>query len=201
MLYTTKRISYLCSLSLSLSLVLWGCWSLLSEVELVRVNMGRKCSHCGNIGHNSRTCTAYRGNFNGGLRLFGVQLDLSSSSVTLKKSFSMDCLYPSSSASSSPASSLSSSRISIDENSDKAAIGYLSDGLIGRPQERKKGKFCNDLIFSFVVQNFLSRNQTKIILTILIHNIKLKSDFCVRSFRILEPFRLLNKYLWATFFW
>ncbi|KAK7844858.1 transcription factor MYBS3 [Quercus suber] len=100
--------------------------------------MGRKCSHCGNIGHNSRTCT-YRETFAGGLRLFGVQLDLSSS-FALKKSFSVDCLYqPSSSSPTSPSSSLSSSRISIDENSDKTTIGYLSDGLICRPQERKKG--------------------------------------------------------------
>lgn len=100
--------------------------------------MSRKCSHCGNIGHNSRTCT-YRETFAGGLRLFGVQLDLSSS-FALKKSFSVDCLYqPSSSSPTSPSSSLSSSRISIDENSDKTTIGYLSDGLLCRPQERKKG--------------------------------------------------------------
>ncbi|KAA8523231.1 hypothetical protein F0562_009654 [Nyssa sinensis] len=99
--------------------------------------MGRKCSHCGNIGHNSRTCTTYRGNVVGGLRLFGVQLDISpSSSISMKKSFSMDCL--SSSLASSPSPS-SSSRVSINENSDKAFIGYLSDGLMGRNQERKKG--------------------------------------------------------------
>lgn len=107
------------------------------------MKMGRKCSHCGNIGHNSRTCTTYRGSFGGGLKLFGVQLDISSSpAAMMKKSFSMDCLYTSSSSSSSPSpsSSLSSSRISIDENSDKTTIGgYLSDGLIGRAQERKKG--------------------------------------------------------------
>jgi len=104
------------------------------------VNMGRKCSHCGNVGHNSRTCITFRGTFSGGLKLFGVQLDLSSLSVVaMKKSFSMDCLYPSSSTSSSPSSSLSSSRISLDENSDRTTFGYLSDGLIGRPQERKKG--------------------------------------------------------------
>ncbi|KAF5458893.1 hypothetical protein F2P56_022887 [Juglans regia] len=104
--------------------------------------MGRKCSHCGNEGHNSRTCTSNRGTFAGGLKLFGVQLDLSSSSVAMKRSFSMDCLYSSSPSSlSSPPSSLSSSRISTDKNSDKTRIGYLSDGLTGRvrPQERKKG--------------------------------------------------------------
>ncbi|KAE8735420.1 Bacterial transferase hexapeptide repeat-containing protein isoform 1 [Hibiscus syriacus] len=106
--------------------------------------MGRRCSHCGNIGHNSRTCTTLRGTTNtsggrGGLRLFGVQLQLdipSSVAVNhMKKSFSMDCLS-SSSASPSP-SSLSSSRVSVDENSDKISIGYLSDG--GRFPERKKG--------------------------------------------------------------
>ncbi|XVF49033.1 hypothetical protein PTKIN_Ptkin03bG0236300 [Pterospermum kingtungense] len=110
--------------------------------------MGRKCSHCGNIGHNSRTCTTYTVTAMGGLRLFGVQLDISSSSssVAMKKSFSMDCLSSSSASpnsSPSPAassSSLSSSRVSIDENSDKTSFnGYLSDGLMGRSPERKKG--------------------------------------------------------------
>nr|GEX49200.1 transcription factor MYBS3-like [Tanacetum cinerariifolium] len=104
--------------------------------------MGRKCSHCGNIGHNSRTCTSYnRGNVNGGggLRLFGVQLD-SPHSMAMRKCLSMDC-FPSSSplpasASHSPTSSLSSSRISLN---DLNSVGYLSDGLIARAQERKKG--------------------------------------------------------------
>ncbi|KAK7251480.1 hypothetical protein RIF29_34727 [Crotalaria pallida] len=106
--------------------------------------MVRKCSHCGNIGHNSRTCTSFRGASNTntttfvGLRLFGVQLDMSScgSVVAIKKSISMDSL-PSSYY--SPSSSFSSSRITIDENSARTSIGYLSDGLIGRVQERKKG--------------------------------------------------------------
>ncbi|XVE54108.1 hypothetical protein DITRI_Ditri03aG0055200 [Diplodiscus trichospermus] len=98
--------------------------------------MGRKCSYCGNIGHNSRTCTTYRATAVGGLRLFGVQLDISSSSVSMKKSFSMDCLSSATPSSPSPSSS---SRVSIDENSDKTSIGYLSDGLMGRSPERKKG--------------------------------------------------------------
>ncbi|XWS72161.1 hypothetical protein CRYUN_Cryun02cG0016500 [Craigia yunnanensis] len=101
--------------------------------------MGRKCSHCGNIGHNSRTCTTYTETAVGGLRLFGVQLDISSSFVVMKKSFSMDCLSSAFPSSPSPSSSLSSSRVSIDENSDKTSIGYLSDGLMGRSPERKKG--------------------------------------------------------------
>ncbi|KAJ4952052.1 hypothetical protein NE237_028884 [Protea cynaroides] len=101
--------------------------------------MGRKCSHCGNMGHNSRTCI-YRRSAVGGLRLFGVQLEIPSSSFAMKKSISTDCLSSASSAlSSSPASSSSSSRISSDENSDKISGGYLSDGLMGRLQERKKG--------------------------------------------------------------
>ncbi|KAJ8638533.1 hypothetical protein MRB53_012800 [Persea americana] len=85
--------------------------------------MGRKCSHCGNNGHNSRTCSGYRGSF-GGVRLFGVQLDIDS---PMKKSFSMDSL------------SSSSSRVSMDESAGKITNGYLSDGLIVRPQQRKKG--------------------------------------------------------------
>ncbi|KAG4141341.1 hypothetical protein ERO13_D06G070200v2 [Gossypium hirsutum] len=110
--------------------------------------MGRKCSHCGNIGHNSRTCTTFRSaaGMGSGLRLFGfqLQLDVSSPSVVsnlmMKKSFSMDCLSSSPSPSPSPSpSSLSSSRVSVDENSDKTSIGYLSDGLMGRSPDRKKG--------------------------------------------------------------
>ncbi|KAK7399033.1 hypothetical protein VNO78_10208 [Psophocarpus tetragonolobus] len=91
--------------------------------------MGRKCSHCGMIGHNSRTCTSSRGTSFVGLRLFGVQLD---TCLTIKKSFSMDSL-PSSSSSSS---SFSSSRITLD---DRTSFGYLSDGLIAPTQDRKKG--------------------------------------------------------------
>ncbi|KAK1354869.1 transcription factor KUA1 [Heracleum sosnowskyi] len=112
--------------------------------------MGRKCSHCGNMGHNSRTCISYKGNIsmastgNIGLRLFGVQLvDMSSScssssaisqAFDMKKSFSMDCLM---SSPNSPSSS--SSLVSINEVSDQTCIGYLSDGLLARAQERKKG--------------------------------------------------------------
>ncbi|MTV28270.1 Myb family transcription factor, partial [Nitriliruptoraceae bacterium ZYF776] len=81
----------------------------------------------------------------GGLRLFGVQLD-SPHSMVMKKCLSMDC-FPSSSplpasASHSPSSSsLSSSRVSLNDlNSEKnVSVGYLSDGLIARAQERKKG--------------------------------------------------------------
>ncbi|XP_047308395.1 transcription factor MYBS3-like [Impatiens glandulifera] len=98
--------------------------------------MARKCSHCGNIGHNSRTCTSYRTNTTttvdniGGLKLFGVHLDLSSSSssIFIKKSLSMDCLPSSSSP--SHFTSLPSSRLSLQEN---------INGLLGRNQERKKG--------------------------------------------------------------
>ncbi|KAJ8568266.1 hypothetical protein K7X08_020988 [Anisodus acutangulus] len=110
--------------------------------------MGRKCSHCGNIGHNSRTCNSFKlgasasASFVGGLRLFGVQLDISSSSSTsssssssssydiyLKKSLSLDCL------SSPPASSL----VTVNEKSTTCTNDYFSDYLIGQPQDRRKG--------------------------------------------------------------
>ncbi|XP_071716648.1 transcription factor MYBS3-like [Rutidosis leptorrhynchoides] len=118
--------------------------------------MGRKCSHCGNIGHNSRTCTSYNrvnmnstilvgGSGGGGLRLFGVQLD-APYSIAMKKCLSMDC-FPSSSplpasasASHSPSSSLSPSRVSFNDFNSNMSTGYLSDGLIARAQERKKGQ-------------------------------------------------------------
>ncbi|KAG2299579.1 hypothetical protein Bca52824_036051 [Brassica carinata] len=92
--------------------------------------MGRRCSHCGNVGHNSRTCSPYKTRV---IRLFGVHVDTRGSSpsppppppsslltAAMKKSFSMDCL---------PACSTSSSSLA----------GYLSDGLTHRTPDRKKG--------------------------------------------------------------
>ncbi|KAK3224555.1 hypothetical protein Dsin_011580 [Dipteronia sinensis] len=88
--------------------------------------MGRKCSHCGNTGHNSRTCSSHHLE---SLKLFGVQLP-----ITINKSLIMDCLNSSSSSSSS-----SSSHI-IKNSNNKISNGYLSDGLNIAPlQERKKG--------------------------------------------------------------
>ncbi|KAK6784284.1 hypothetical protein RDI58_017738 [Solanum bulbocastanum] len=101
--------------------------------------MERKCSHCGNIGHNSRTCSTFKlgasANFVGGLRLFGVQLiDISSSSSTsssssyihLKKSLSLDWM-------SSPQVSSSSSLVTLNEKSTTCTNGdYLSDCLLGK---------------------------------------------------------------------
>ncbi|GFP99015.1 transcription factor myb1r1 [Phtheirospermum japonicum] len=105
---------------------------------MVMVKMGRKCSHCGNIGHNSRTCNTSIAPSSCGLRLFGVQIDIPHN--PMKKSLSLDCLSISTPASSSSpsSSSLSSSHVPVTENSDKAFIAdYLSDGPSG--QERKKG--------------------------------------------------------------
>ncbi|CAL4909988.1 unnamed protein product [Urochloa decumbens] len=120
--------------------------------------MARKCSSCGNNGHNSRTCSGHRGHENsisassnnsastscGGLRLFGVQLQVGS--PPLKKCLSMECLSPAAYYGAAAASSLSpsvssssSSLVSIEENSERVSSGYMSDGLMGRVQERKKG--------------------------------------------------------------
>ncbi|XP_048133350.1 uncharacterized protein LOC115740620 isoform X1 [Rhodamnia argentea] len=126
--------------------------------------MGRKCSRCGNIGHNSRTCTALMGAASAcGHKLFGVQLDLSPPppppssssssssssasrscahpySLAVRKSLSMDCLSSSSASSSSPSSSLSSPRVLADEPCDKTSLGDLSDGLAAGSQEKRKGE-------------------------------------------------------------
>lgn len=107
--------------------------------------MVRRCSHCGNNGHNSRTCGSSSGSklLGGGLRLFGVQLQIasssSSSSSSLKspanQSFSLDCL--SNTCYSSSSSSSSTSLVCMDEAAEKMSSSYLSDCL--RSQERKKG--------------------------------------------------------------
>ncbi|KAF7126479.1 hypothetical protein RHSIM_Rhsim11G0044700 [Rhododendron simsii] len=116
--------------------------------------MGKKCSHCGNIGHNSRTCTTHKASLANGLRLFGVQLiDISSSSSPsslsstdfiskkMMKSLNMDWLLSASSTPSSPPSSsfASNSQVSMNDNSNKMPNGYLSDSVVGRTLERKKG--------------------------------------------------------------
>ncbi|XP_020595839.1 transcription factor MYBS3-like [Phalaenopsis equestris] len=101
--------------------------------------MARKCSHCGNNGHNSRTCSSSNNKSGGGLRLFGVQLQIASSSSPVKKSFSQDCLSASCyTPSNSPStSSCSTSLVCIVEAARKVSNGYLSACL--RTQERKKG--------------------------------------------------------------
>ncbi|KAJ4797326.1 hypothetical protein LUZ62_048572 [Rhynchospora pubera] len=116
------------------------------EESLHHTTMARKCTHCSDYGHDQRTCNnsieaeVVQG-AKGSLRLFGVQLDLSHRNSTLNSSYSMNCLSSSSFvssplASASPSSSFSSVLVSIEE---KGSIGYLSDGLVGATQERKKG--------------------------------------------------------------
>ncbi|BFG18157.1 hypothetical protein CerSpe_044310 [Prunus speciosa] len=122
--------------------------------------MGRKCSQCGNMGHNSRTCGVRQrrqrgGGGGGGLRLFGVQvLDLSSSSSSSNSLISrkkkniiikrcppsmVHCLSSVAASSPTTPSSSTSSRLQssalIDENSEKMSNGYPSDGLTALPQE------------------------------------------------------------------
>ncbi|KAH7833896.1 hypothetical protein Vadar_010858 [Vaccinium darrowii] len=120
--------------------------------------MGKKCSHCGNTGHNARTCTAHKGSLVNGLRLFGVQLiDKSSScsslksttsiSMKMKKSLSMDWLLSASSmpsSSSSPTSFEPNSQVFMNDNPNKISNGYLSDSVIGHSLERKKGVPWNE---------------------------------------------------------
>lgn len=118
--------------------------------------MGRRCSHCGNNGHNSRTCRSSRIMVTGGgLRLFGVQLQIDSS-ASMKKSFSLNCLCASgyTASASSSSSSSSSSLFCIDEATEKIANGYLSDGLMDRVLEKRKGKLF--LPFFVALESVLS---------------------------------------------
>ncbi|CAL4962765.1 unnamed protein product [Urochloa decumbens] len=128
--------------------------------------MARKCSHCGNYGHNSRTCgsSGHReatmlcqggdiggvrgGGGSSGLRLFGVQVHAAAGGgaglAAMKKSYSMDCLQlaaPGGSLVSPSSSSSSSLLLSIEEGLESAAAtnGYMSDGNARVVAERKKG--------------------------------------------------------------
>ncbi|RCV25030.1 hypothetical protein SETIT_5G133800v2 [Setaria italica] len=108
--------------------------------------MTRRCSHCSNNGHNSRTCPARSGGGGGGggVRLFGVRLTTAPAPAAMKKSASMSCIASSlgggSGGSSPPAGGDAGGRGGGD-----GGAGYVSDdpahascSTNGRA-ERKKG--------------------------------------------------------------
>eukprot|EP00252_Welwitschia_mirabilis_P004421 TRINITY_DN14779_c0_g1_i1.p1 TRINITY_DN14779_c0_g1~~TRINITY_DN14779_c0_g1_i1.p1 ORF type:complete len:335 (+),score=38.27 TRINITY_DN14779_c0_g1_i1:301-1305(+) len=96
--------------------------------------MTRKCSHCGQNGHNSRTCP------NRGVKIFGVRLI---DGPLIRKSASMGNLSHCSSSSSS--AHATSSSVAETPDASHSADGYLSDGLVHNSSssnsrsERKKG--------------------------------------------------------------
>ncbi|PUZ58431.1 hypothetical protein GQ55_5G509000 [Panicum hallii var. hallii] len=106
--------------------------------------MTRRCSHCSNNGHNSRTCPARSAAAGGGVRLFGVRLTTAPAPAAMKKSASMSCIASSlgggSGGSSPPAGGGGGGRGGGD-----GGAGYVSDdpahascSTNGRA-ERKKG--------------------------------------------------------------
>lgn len=110
---------------------------------LLVVAMTRRCSHCSNNGHNSRTCPSSSSRASHSVvKLFGVRLTDGS---IIKKSASMgnlSALHYLSSSSSAAASPNTSS-----PSPDTLNDGYLSDDpahsscTINRHAERKKGSF------------------------------------------------------------
>src|ERR1044072_6043382 len=106
--------------------------------------MARKCTYCGNLGHNSRTCNNTRQ-----LRLFGVQLEVYNSSsspptnsyspsyLTMKRSFSLDYLFSPQTSLFAPSSSSLPPQLDADQNSDN----YIANasGLTSTIQDKKKG--------------------------------------------------------------
>lgn len=109
------------------------------KTEIMVKETGRKCSYCGNNGHNSRTCNGKGGCF----KLFGVNIGSVNQKQEnlLKKSLSLGNL-PS----------------HAEKNNDNvvADVGYLSDGQIhsrNSSHERKRGRcffFLFILLFEFV---------------------------------------------------
>ncbi|GMP34991.1 hypothetical protein CsSME_00007633 [Camellia sinensis var. sinensis] len=107
--------------------------------------MTRRCSHCANDGHNSRTCPS-----RAGVKLFGVRLTDGGSII--KKSASMGNLSAHYHSSSSAAASPNPSSPSLDPIHDPLHLpdGYLSDdpahatSSSNRRAQRKKGTslFC-----------------------------------------------------------
>ncbi|KAI4376546.1 hypothetical protein MLD38_014295 [Melastoma candidum] len=119
--------------------------------------MTRKCSRCSKIGHNSRTCggfglgsvpsatttatAASTTTASGSVRLFGVRIGASHSSLSaISKCVSLDCISSASAVSSSPSASSphSTSRFVVEENQafveQFVAYGVVpgSQGLINK---------------------------------------------------------------------
>ncbi|KAI4355586.1 hypothetical protein L6164_004344 [Bauhinia variegata] len=115
------------------------------RVKRKRIGMTRRCSHCSNNGHNSRTCPSRSGGgASGGVKLFGVRLTDGS---IIKKSASMGNLSAHYHSSSSAAASPNPSSPSSDPLRDPLhqPEGYLSDDpahastSVNLRGERKKG--------------------------------------------------------------
>ncbi|WVZ19271.1 hypothetical protein V8G54_006593 [Vigna mungo] len=110
------------------------------------MGIARKCSYCGKLGHNSRTCKSPLGH--GYLKLFGVQLDISSSSSSSSSS-TISFSSPSYSAMTNHFFSSSPSLRHENQNSD--AYLLTANTLLSRIQDTKKGYFSHfdHLLFSF----------------------------------------------------
>lgn len=183
-------------LPLSLSVVIWVRLTRReSRVKWCESAMTRRCSHCSNNGHNSRTCPS-----RGGVKLFGVRLTDGSS---IKKSASMGNLssahhHSPSSPSLNPGSPHDPFREAIHETE-----GYLSDDpnhascSSNRRNDRKKGIFfiASNLFFVFAYWFVLFR----FIIDVLIF-VNMFLFFCLFLFNIRCFFFLLGL-LKCTLIW
>lgn len=111
-----------------------------------KMRIARKCSYCGKLGHNARTCKNVS---HGQLKLFGVRLDVYSSSSSsnsfssspascsaTKRSFSTNYFFSSSESLSS--SYPSPSLFGTNENSDSYLVS-AEDSLISTILDTNKG--------------------------------------------------------------
>ncbi|KAJ1282216.1 hypothetical protein BS78_03G034400 [Paspalum vaginatum] len=104
--------------------------------------MTRRCSHCSNNGHNSRTCPARSA---GGVKLFGVRLTTAPAPAVMKKSASTSCIASSLGGGSGGASPAAAGGVGAGRGGGDGGAGYASDdpahascSTNGRA-ERKKG--------------------------------------------------------------
>ncbi|MCD7452449.1 hypothetical protein HAX54_016623 [Datura stramonium] len=95
----------------------------------------RKCSHCGHNGHNSRTCNS-KGV--GGIKLFGVRIDDNNHHHGDHTKMKMLKIGDYESIRRSKSLGNLQNAANYDHNGTLEA-GYLSDGLIHSPRQRKKG--------------------------------------------------------------
>lgn len=110
---------------------------------LTKIAMTRRCSHCAQQNHNSRTCPER------GVRLFGVRIhdqQGAEMSESMRKSVSMGNL------SNYSGGTTDSMEPGEEDRGAAAADGYLSDGLVHGARDRKRGEERQQNIVSSSVQ-------------------------------------------------
>ncbi|XP_045816208.1 transcription factor MYB1R1 [Trifolium pratense] len=112
------------------------------------MSLSRTCSHCGNNGHNSRTCNDGGGGDGGGgggensIMIFGVRLTAGTTTTAAANTTTTTTTHNNPFRKSASMTNLSQYQQQPPQDSTSADAGYVSDDVVhasGRSRERKRG--------------------------------------------------------------